>query len=89
MSELDLIKFFCFADVLFLFVHGDVNSAKVIKEALDDFKDASGIMRGRSSTVVETYLGVLWVKLKVAMGMLFVFDNKKVGLGVVGLVTSK
>ncbi|GJY89211.1 hypothetical protein Tco_0503839 [Tanacetum coccineum] len=41
-SELDLINL-CFADDLFLFVHGDVNSAKVIKEALDDFKDASGL----------------------------------------------
>ncbi|GKA91010.1 hypothetical protein Tco_0812880 [Tanacetum coccineum] len=45
-SELDLINL-CFADDLFLFVHGDVNSAKVIKEALDDFKDASGLIRNR------------------------------------------
>nr|GEU37737.1 hypothetical protein [Tanacetum cinerariifolium] len=41
-SELDLINL-CFADDLFLFAHGDVNSAKVIKDALDDFKDASGL----------------------------------------------
>ncbi|GKB51179.1 hypothetical protein Tco_0901932 [Tanacetum coccineum] len=41
-SELDLINL-CFADDLFLFVHGDVNSAKVIKEALVNFKDASGL----------------------------------------------
>ncbi|GJZ77649.1 hypothetical protein Tco_0642321 [Tanacetum coccineum] len=40
-SELDLINL-CFADDLFLFVHGDVNSAKVIKEALDEFKDRPG-----------------------------------------------
>nr|GEV91106.1 hypothetical protein [Tanacetum cinerariifolium] len=41
-SELDLINL-CFADDLFFFSHGDVNSAKVIKDALDDFKDASGL----------------------------------------------
>ncbi|GJY26532.1 hypothetical protein Tco_0401258 [Tanacetum coccineum] len=45
-QELDLINL-CFANDLFLFVHGDVNSAKVIKEALDDFKDASGLIRNR------------------------------------------
>nr|GEZ27156.1 RNA-directed DNA polymerase, eukaryota, reverse transcriptase zinc-binding domain protein [Tanacetum cinerariifolium] len=41
-SELDLINL-CFADDLFLFAHGDVNSVKVIKDALDDFKDALGL----------------------------------------------
>ncbi|GJR69255.1 hypothetical protein Tco_0015320 [Tanacetum coccineum] len=42
-SKLDLINL-CFADDLFLFAHGDVNSAMVIKEALDEFKDASGLI---------------------------------------------
>nr|GEW50943.1 hypothetical protein [Tanacetum cinerariifolium] len=41
-SKLDLINL-CFADNLFLFAHGDVNSAKVIKDTLDEFKDASGL----------------------------------------------
>ncbi|GJV69830.1 RNA-directed DNA polymerase, eukaryota, reverse transcriptase zinc-binding domain protein [Tanacetum coccineum] len=41
-SELELINL-CFADDLFLFAHGDVNSASIIKEALDEFKDASGL----------------------------------------------
>nr|GEZ48575.1 hypothetical protein [Tanacetum cinerariifolium] len=41
-SDLDLINL-CFADDLFLFAHGDVNSASIIKEALDKFKDASGL----------------------------------------------
>ncbi|GKE42094.1 hypothetical protein Tco_1469378 [Tanacetum coccineum] len=40
--KLDLINL-CFADDLFLFTHGDINSARVIKEALDEFKDASGL----------------------------------------------
>ncbi|GKB40686.1 hypothetical protein Tco_0885628, partial [Tanacetum coccineum] len=42
-SKLELINL-CFADDLFLFAHGDVNSARVIKEALDEFKDASGLV---------------------------------------------
>ncbi|GJV70948.1 hypothetical protein Tco_1490943 [Tanacetum coccineum] len=34
----------CFADNLFLFAHGDVNSAKVIMEELDEFKLVSGLV---------------------------------------------
>nr|GEX72212.1 hypothetical protein [Tanacetum cinerariifolium] len=41
-SELELINL-CFANDLFFFAHGDVNSASIIKEALDGFKDASGL----------------------------------------------
>nr|GEV20684.1 hypothetical protein [Tanacetum cinerariifolium] len=41
-SELELINL-CFVNDLFLFAHGDVNSARIIKEALDKFKDASGL----------------------------------------------
>ncbi|GJV19062.1 hypothetical protein Tco_1368082 [Tanacetum coccineum] len=41
-SDLELINL-CFADDLFLFAHGDVHSARVIKEALVEFKDASGL----------------------------------------------
>nr|GEX22727.1 hypothetical protein [Tanacetum cinerariifolium] len=40
--ELEFINL-CFADDLFLFAHGDVNFASIIKEALDEFKDASGL----------------------------------------------
>ncbi|GKD27094.1 putative reverse transcriptase domain, reverse transcriptase zinc-binding domain protein [Tanacetum coccineum] len=42
-SKLDLINL-CFLDDLFLFAHGDVNSVMVIKEALDEFKCASGLI---------------------------------------------
>ncbi|GJV06019.1 hypothetical protein Tco_1343675 [Tanacetum coccineum] len=42
-SKLNIINL-CFADDLFLFVHGDVNSAKVIMEALDEFKLVSGLV---------------------------------------------
>nr|GEU31156.1 hypothetical protein [Tanacetum cinerariifolium] len=41
-SKLDLVNL-CFADDLFLFSYGDVESAKVIMEALDEFKCASGL----------------------------------------------
>nr|GEU98166.1 reverse transcriptase domain-containing protein [Tanacetum cinerariifolium] len=40
-SKLELVNI-CFADDFFLFAHGDVNSAKVIIEALDELKHASG-----------------------------------------------
>ncbi|GKF80078.1 hypothetical protein Tco_0235646, partial [Tanacetum coccineum] len=33
----------CFADDLFLFAHGDVESAHVIMDSLQEFKDASGL----------------------------------------------
>ncbi|GKC82948.1 hypothetical protein Tco_1138665 [Tanacetum coccineum] len=39
-SKLELFNL-CFMDDLFLFAHGDVNSAKVIKDTLDEFKNAS------------------------------------------------
>nr|GEU44046.1 hypothetical protein [Tanacetum cinerariifolium] len=41
-SNLELINL-CFTDDLFLFAHGDVNSASIIKVALDEFKDATGL----------------------------------------------
>nr|GEU60577.1 hypothetical protein [Tanacetum cinerariifolium] len=40
--ELELINL-CFTDDLFLFAHGDVYSASIIKEALDEFRDALGL----------------------------------------------
>ncbi|GKF15627.1 hypothetical protein Tco_0057089, partial [Tanacetum coccineum] len=41
-DKLDIINL-CFADDLFLFSHGDANSAQVIMGALDEFKLASGL----------------------------------------------
>ncbi|GKD61188.1 putative reverse transcriptase domain, reverse transcriptase zinc-binding domain protein, partial [Tanacetum coccineum] len=40
-SKMELVNL-CFADDLFLFAYGDVDSASIIKEALDEFKKASG-----------------------------------------------
>ncbi|GKC99599.1 hypothetical protein Tco_1169874 [Tanacetum coccineum] len=42
-SKLELINL-CFADDLFLFAHGDVSSVRVIKESLEEFKNASGLV---------------------------------------------
>ncbi|GJS10955.1 hypothetical protein Tco_0367751 [Tanacetum coccineum] len=42
-SDLELINL-CFADDLFIFAHGDPESATVIMEALDEFKNASGLV---------------------------------------------
>ncbi|GJX72136.1 hypothetical protein Tco_0309307 [Tanacetum coccineum] len=41
-SDLELINL-CFADDLFIFAHGDPESATVIMEDLDEFKNASGV----------------------------------------------
>ncbi|GKC07717.1 putative reverse transcriptase domain, reverse transcriptase zinc-binding domain protein [Tanacetum coccineum] len=42
-SDLNIINL-CFVDDLFLFAHGDVHSATVIMEALDEFRQASGLV---------------------------------------------
>ncbi|GJU62334.1 hypothetical protein Tco_1244169 [Tanacetum coccineum] len=42
-SELEIINL-CFADDLFIFAHGDPYSAKVIMEAMEEFKNASGLI---------------------------------------------
>ncbi|GJV90561.1 putative RNA-directed DNA polymerase [Tanacetum coccineum] len=42
-SKLELVNL-CFADDLFLFAYGDVHSVSIIKEALDEFKVASGLV---------------------------------------------
>ncbi|GJU24535.1 hypothetical protein Tco_1163156 [Tanacetum coccineum] len=41
-SKLELVNL-CFVDDLFLFAHGDANSASVIMSALDEFKQVSGL----------------------------------------------
>nr|GEX56798.1 hypothetical protein [Tanacetum cinerariifolium] len=42
-SNLNIINL-CFVDGLFLFAHADVNSARVIMEALNEFKNAMGLV---------------------------------------------
>ncbi|GJS05022.1 hypothetical protein Tco_0321530 [Tanacetum coccineum] len=62
-SILNIINL-CFADDLFLFVHGDVNSAKVIMEALDEFKLVSDLVPSKlrlSTWLVQSVLSLLYV----------------------------
>ncbi|GJZ14299.1 putative reverse transcriptase domain, reverse transcriptase zinc-binding domain protein [Tanacetum coccineum] len=42
-NELELINV-CFADDLFIFIRGEVHSARLIMEALDEFQKASGLV---------------------------------------------
>nr|GEX58808.1 hypothetical protein [Tanacetum cinerariifolium] len=42
-DELNIINL-CFADDLFLFTRGDLDSAKVVMESLDEFKQVSGLV---------------------------------------------
>nr|GEW41112.1 hypothetical protein [Tanacetum cinerariifolium] len=42
VRELNIINL-CFTDNLFLFAHGDENSARVIMDSLEEFKNASGL----------------------------------------------
>ncbi|GJT71168.1 putative RNA-directed DNA polymerase, eukaryota, reverse transcriptase zinc-binding domain protein [Tanacetum coccineum] len=42
-ADLELINL-CFADDLFIFAHGDQFSAKIIMEAMEEFKNASGLV---------------------------------------------
>nr|GFA52693.1 putative reverse transcriptase domain, reverse transcriptase zinc-binding domain protein [Tanacetum cinerariifolium] len=42
-SHLNIINL-CFADDLFLFAHGDTDSARVIMDSLNEFKNASGLV---------------------------------------------
>ena len=42
-SKLNIINL-CFTDDLFLFAHGDVHSARVIMDSLEEFKNASGLV---------------------------------------------
>ncbi|GJY92308.1 hypothetical protein Tco_0508090 [Tanacetum coccineum] len=54
-SKLNIINL-CFAGDLFLFADGDVNSAKVIMDGLDEFKNASGLVP--KGLLPVKYLGV-------------------------------
>ncbi|GJU34638.1 uncharacterized protein Tco_1182992 [Tanacetum coccineum] len=42
-SSLEIINL-CFADDFFIFSHGDINSARVIMDALDEFKNVLGLV---------------------------------------------
>nr|GEX66682.1 hypothetical protein [Tanacetum cinerariifolium] len=86
-SELDLINL-CFADDLFLFIHGDVNSAKVIKDALDDFKDALGLNPSMPKSKAYFYKVINYTKLAILNILPFEEDRLPVKYLGVPLVSS-
>nr|GEV12936.1 hypothetical protein [Tanacetum cinerariifolium] len=82
-KDLELINL-CFADDLFLFSHGDDKSAKVIMEALEEFKLTSALVL----SLQQRMHGFLWcqgkmrkVKSKVAWEVVWL-PKKEGGLGV-------
>ncbi|GKE35403.1 hypothetical protein Tco_1454725 [Tanacetum coccineum] len=63
-SKLELVNL-CFADDLFLFAHGDVDSVKVIKEALEEFKNASGLILSLPKSTAYFCIVLNHVKLSI------------------------
>ncbi|GJX32451.1 hypothetical protein Tco_0242306 [Tanacetum coccineum] len=63
-SKLDLINL-CFVDDLFLFAYGDVHSASIIKEALEEFKGASGLTPSLPKSTAYFYNVLNHVKLSI------------------------
>nr|GEV45520.1 reverse transcriptase domain-containing protein [Tanacetum cinerariifolium] len=87
-SDLDLINL-CFADDLFLFAHGDVNSASIIKEALDEFKDASGLNPSMPKSKAYFYNVLNHTKLAILHVLPFEEDRLRVKYLGVPLVSSR
>ncbi|GJX54195.1 hypothetical protein Tco_0282564 [Tanacetum coccineum] len=69
-SEMDLINL-CFADDLFLFAHGDKDSARVIMEALDEFKLASGLTLSIPKSTAYFCNVLNYIKISILHIMLF------------------
>ncbi|GJU39274.1 hypothetical protein Tco_1192231 [Tanacetum coccineum] len=65
-SKLELINL-CFADDLFLFAHGNVSSVRVIKESLEEFKNASSLVPSlpKKGQLPVKYLGVPLVSSRI------------------------
>ncbi|GJW63826.1 hypothetical protein Tco_0115710 [Tanacetum coccineum] len=87
-SKLDLINL-CFSDDLFLFAHGDVNSAMVIKEALDEFKCASGLIPSLPKSTA--YFCNVLNFTKLAILQILPFENGRLSVKYLGvpLVSSR
>nr|GEU56368.1 hypothetical protein [Tanacetum cinerariifolium] len=69
-SILEIINL-CFADDLFLFAYGDVDSASIIKEALDEFKNASGLVLSLPKSTAYFCNVLNHVKLSILQALLF------------------
>ncbi|GJY93449.1 putative RNA-directed DNA polymerase [Tanacetum coccineum] len=87
-SKLELINL-CFVDDLFLFAYGDVNSASIIKEALEEFKDASGLTPSLPKST--TYFCNVLNHIKLSILQILPFEEGKLPVKYLGvpLVSSR
>nr|GEV97789.1 putative reverse transcriptase domain, reverse transcriptase zinc-binding domain protein [Tanacetum cinerariifolium] len=68
-SKMELVNL-CFADDLFLFAYGDVGSASIFKEALDEFKNALGLV----SSLPKSKLPVKYLEVPLVSSRLMIHD---------------
>ncbi|GKA09574.1 reverse transcriptase zinc-binding domain-containing protein [Tanacetum coccineum] len=74
----------CFADDLFLFAYGDVGSASIIKEALYEFKNASGLVPSLPKSTAYFCNVLNHVKLSILQILPFEEDWKNKFLSIAG-----
>ncbi|GKD28052.1 reverse transcriptase domain, reverse transcriptase zinc-binding domain protein [Tanacetum coccineum] len=74
-SNLNIINL-CFADDLFLFAHGDVDSARVIMEGLDEFKNTSGLVPSLPKSTAYFCNVLNHVKLAILNVLPFEVENR-------------
>ncbi|GJV55342.1 putative reverse transcriptase domain, reverse transcriptase zinc-binding domain protein [Tanacetum coccineum] len=81
-SKLELINL-CFADDLFLFAHGDVDSAKIIKDALFEFKEVSGLVLSLPKST--TYFCNVLNHTKIAILQILPFEEGRLPVKYLGV----
>nr|GFB95168.1 putative reverse transcriptase domain, reverse transcriptase zinc-binding domain protein [Tanacetum cinerariifolium] len=86
--KLELINL-CFADDLFLFAHGDISSTRIIKEALEEFKNASRLTLSLPKSTA--YFCNVLNHIKIAILNIFPFDKGRLPIKYLGvpLVSSR
>ncbi|GKB20043.1 hypothetical protein Tco_0853966 [Tanacetum coccineum] len=87
-SKRELINL-CFANDLFLFAYGDVHSASIIKEALEEFKGASGLTPSLPKST--TYFCNVLNHVKLSIFQILPFEEGKLPVKYLGvpLVSSR
>ncbi|GKC96297.1 reverse transcriptase domain-containing protein [Tanacetum coccineum] len=87
-SNLELVNL-CFVDDLFLFAHGDSSLARVIMEALDEFKNSSGLTPSLPKSMA--YFCNVLNHMKLSILQILPFDEGRLPVKYLGvpLVTSR
>ncbi|GJV30013.1 hypothetical protein Tco_1386461 [Tanacetum coccineum] len=87
-DELEIINL-CFADDLFIFAHGDPTSAMVIKEALEEFKNAFGLIP--SLLKITSYFCNVLNHIKISILQILPFEEGRLPVKYLGvpLVSSR